>query len=368
MPNHPVPLPMNVAECEQAARGRLPHAVYEYYARGAEEETTLEENAAAFRSIHFRPRGLVDVSEIDTRRSLLGVELPSPIALAPTAFHRLAHEEGESATARAAGRKGHLMIASSLATTRIEDIAAAGPAPLWLQLYVFRDRSLSEELVRRAVDAGCTAVCLTIDVPVAGNREHDARNHFSLGDAVEIANFAGYIQSRFPETNADSGLAAFVAEQFDPSLTWEVVDWLRGIAGVPVVVKGIQHPADAELAVESGASAVVVSNHGGRQLDGAEPSIRLLPDVVGAVRGRVPVLVDGGIRRGSDVAKAICLGAEAVLVGRPYLWGLTLGGENGVSHVLDLLDGELRRAMALLGAPSLAELGPDRLAPPPRGW
>lgn len=368
MSNDPVEFPVNVAECEKAARERLPHAVYEYYARGAEEETTLKGNASAYRSIHFRPRGLVDVSQIDTRCSLLDLDLPSPIALAPTAFQKLAHEEGETGTARAAGREGHLMIASSLATTRIEDIAAAASGPLWLQLYVFRERSLSEELVRRAVDAGCSAVCLTVDVPVAGNREHDARNHFSLGDAVEIANFAGYIQGRFPDAGTDSGLAAFISEQFDPSLTWDAVSWLKKTAGVPVVVKGIQHPGDAEHAVEAGADAVVVSNHGGRQLDGAEPTVRLLPDVVAAVKGRVPVVVDGGVRRGSDVAKALCLGADAVLIGRPYLWGLTLGGSAGVSHVLGVLDSELRRTMALLGAVKLADLGPDRLAPPRGGW
>lgn len=358
-------LPRNIAECHEAARELLPRDVYDYYARGAEDEVTLQGNTAAFRDIHFRPRVLVDVSAPDTSLELLGERLPSPVILAPTAFQRLCHADGETATARAAGRAGHLMVASSLATTRVEEIAGATSAPVWLQLYVFRDRGITEELVRRAVDAGCRAVCLTVDVPVAGNREHDARNHFSLGDRVEMANFTGHLQERFPQGFDGSGLAAFIAEQFDPSLTWDAVGWLKELAGVPVVVKGVQHPEDGARAVDAGADALVVSNHGGRQLDGAEPGIRLLPDVVAAVQGRIPVLMDGGIRRGSDVAKALCLGADAVMVGRPYLWGLTLGGEDGVGRVLEILDSELRRTMALLGAATLPELGPDRLAPPP---
>ena len=356
-------LPQNIAECHEAARDLLPAEVYDYYARGAEDEVTLHGNVAAFRDIHFRPRVLVDVSDVDTSLELLGQRLPSPVVLAPTALQRLCHADGELATVRAAGRAGHLMVASTLATTAVEEIAGAASGPVWLQLYVFRERALTEELVRRAVEAGCGAICLTVDVPVAGNREHDARNHFSLGDRVEIANFSGHLQKHFPEGFDGSGLEAFIAEQFDPSLAWDVVPWLKEVAGVPVVVKGIQHPEDAARAVDAGADAVVVSNHGGRQLDGAEPGIRLLPDVVASVQGRVPVLMDGGIRRGSDVAKALCLGANAVMVGRPYLWGLTLAGEDGVGRVLDILDSELRRTMALLGSASLRDLGPDRLAP-----
>jgi len=361
-------LPQNVAACQEAARERLAHDVYEYYARGAEDEVTLEGNDRAYADLHFRPRVLVDVTEVDTSCSLLGVDLPSPVALAPTAFQRLCHAEGEVATGRAAGRQGHLMVCSTLATTSIEDISAATSAPLWLQLYVFRDRSLTESLVRRAKAAGCTAICLTVDVPVQGNREHDVRNRFSLEGRGEMANFSGHLQSELPDLPDDSGLNAFIRTQFDPSLTWEAVEWLKEVADLPVVVKGIQHPEDGERAAAAGADAVVVSNHGGRQLDGAEPTIRLLPDVVAAVRGRIPVLLDGGIRRGSDVAKALCLGADAVLIGRAYLWGLTLRGEDGVAHVLGLLDGELRRTMALLGSTTLADLGPDRLAPLPAAW
>lgn len=361
-------LPLNVADCQKAARDRLPDDVYEYYARGAEDEVTLRGNVGAYFGLHFRPRVLVDVGAVDTSCSLLGMDLPSPVILAPTAFQKLCHHEGEAATARAVGRRGHLMVASTLATTSIEEIAESTGAPLWLQLYVFRDRALTEALVRRAAAAGCRAICLTVDVPVQGNREHDVRNSFGLGGRGEMANFAGLLQSDLPDTDGDSGLNAFIHAQFDPSLTWDAVSWLKGLADLPVVVKGIQHPDDGERAVEAGADAIVVSNHGGRQLDGAEPTIRLLPDVVAAVKGRVPVLVDGGIRRGSDVAKALCLGADAVLIGRPYLWGLTLAGADGVAHVLEILDGELARVMALLGARTLSELGPERLAPLRHGW
>ena len=362
------PLPLNVAECQAAARHHLAEDVYDYYAGGAEDEVTLRGNDEAFRDLHFRPRVLVDVTRVDTSCRVLGMDLPSPVILAPTAFQRLCHPDGEIATVQAAGRRGHLMVASTLATTSIEDIAEEARGPLWLQLYVFRDRSLTEQLVRRAAAAGCRAICLTVDVPVQGNREHDVRNAFGLDGRGQMANFAGLLQSDLPSTAGDSGLNAFIHEQFDPSLTWEAVSWLKGLGALPVVVKGIQHPEDGDRAVEAGADAVVVSNHGGRQLDGAEPTIRLLPDVVAAVKGRVPVLLDGGIRRGSDVAKALCLGADAVLIGRPYLWGLTLAGAEGVAHVLGILDRELERVMALLGARSVAELGPERLAPLPPGW
>ncbi|MEJ2539247.1 MAG: alpha-hydroxy acid oxidase [Gemmatimonadota bacterium] len=361
-------LPHNVDDCQKAARERLPHDVYEYYARGAEDEVTLRGNRGAFSDLHFRPRVLVDVTRVDSSCRLLGTDLPSPVILAPTAFQKLCHPDGELATVQAAGRAGHLMVASTLATSTIEEIAQAAETPLWLQLYVFRDRTVTESLVRRAADAGCQAICLTVDVPVQGNREHDVRNNFGLHGRGQMANFVGHIQSDLPDTDGDSGLNAFIRDQSDTSLTWDAVRWLKELADVPVVVKGIQHPGDGELAVEAGADAVVVSNHGGRQLDGAEPTIRLLPDVVAAVKGRVPVLLDGGVRRGSDVAKALCLGADAVMIGRPYLWGLTLAGSDGVAHVLEILDGELRRVMALLGCRELSELGPDRLAPLPAAW
>lgn len=364
--------PLHIAELEEAARARMDPAAFDYYAGGAEDEATLADNEAAWREVRFRPRVLVDVSEVEAGCRLLGSELPSPLILAPTAFQKLAHPEGEVAAVRGAG--GHLYVASTLATVAIEEICAAATGPVWLQLYVFRDRGLSRELVQRAEAAGCAGLCLTVDVPVQGNRERDARNGFTLPEGLEMANFSGSTQAAMRAIDdagvgqgvpagATSGLDAYIGAQFDPTLDWSAVEWLRSIAGLPVVLKGIQHPADGRRAVDAGADAVVVSNHGGRQLDGADATARILPDVVAAAEGRVPVLVDGGIRRGTDIARALALGASGVMVGRPWLWGLAAAGASGVAHVVETLDEELRRTMALLGVTDTAGLGPDLLAP-----
>jgi 4-hydroxymandelate oxidase len=353
----------NVAGYETLAQQVLPRAVFDYYAGGAEDEATVRANRAAYATYALRPRALVDVSRIDTQVRLLDSTLRAPVLLAPTAFQRLAHGDGELATARAAARSGTVLIASTLSTHCIEDIAAASAgAPLWFQLYVFRDRSITEELVRRAEAAGCSAICLTASVPVQGNRERDAHNQFHLPADLEMANFRGMRQATFPAAEG-SGLLAFISAEFDPSLTWTDLAWLRSITRLPILVKGVMSAHDARLALEHGAAGVIVSNHGGRQLDGCMATLRALPDVAAAVADRIPVLVDGGIRRGTDVVKALLLGARAVLIGRPYLWGLAVGGEAGVAHVLDIIDEELRRTLALIGAPSLQQLHGDQIAP-----
>lgn len=352
-------LPLNLADCEAAARSALPRMVYDYYAGAAEDEVTLALNRAAYQRLALRPRVLVDVSRVDASVELLGERLAFPVLLAPTAFQRLAHPEGERASARAAGAAGTIFVASTLSTTTIEATTAAATGPVWFQLYVFRDRGLSAELVRRAEAAGCRALCLTVTMPVLGRRERDARSGFRLPAELEMANFTGLDQSRFPDA-VGSGLEAFVARQFDPSLTWDAVEWLRGTTSLPVLLKGIQTAEDAAQAARSGAAGIIVSNHGGRQLDGARPTLMALPEIVDAVRGELPVLVDGGVRRGTDVLKALALGARAVLIGRPYLWGLAVAGEAGVAHVLALLREELERAMALAGRPTLADV--DRSA------
>jgi 4-hydroxymandelate oxidase len=352
----PVAAPLNVMEYEAAARERLPQMVYDYYAGAADDEVTLRANRAAYESILLRPRVLVDVSRIDTSVELLGHRLPFPILLAPTAFQRLAHPEGELAVARAARAAGTiLMMAGTLSTTPVEEAAQAVGGPFWFQVYVFRDRGLTEHLVERARAAGCSALCLTVTFPVAGNRERDARNGFALPPGLDMANFRGMEQAQFPGTHG-SGLAAFVAHQFDPSLTWEAVEWLREVSGLPVLIKGVVTAEDARRAVEHGAAGIIVSNHGGRQLDMAEPTLHTLPRVVEAAGDAVPVLVDGGIRRGTDVLKALALGARATLIGRPYLWGLATEGQTGVERVLSLLRAELERAMALTGRPTLADI------------
>jgi 4-hydroxymandelate oxidase len=348
--------PLNVAAYEALAQQRLPRPVYDYYAGGAEDETTVRANRAAFERYSLRPRVLVDVSRIDASVRVGDDDVAFPILLAPAAFQCLADPEGELATARAAAAAGTIYVVSTLSNYSFEEIAAAAPhGRRWLQLYVFRDRSITEQLVRRAEGAGCRAICLTASVPVQGNRERDAHNRFGLPADLEIGNFRGLRQGRMPEAQG-SALLSFITAEFDPTLTWDALAWLRSITKLPVWVKGIMTAADARLAHEHGAAGVIVSNHGGRQLDGAQATLRALPDVTAAVADRMPVLLDGGVRRGTDVIKALLLGARAVLIARPYLWGLAAGGEAGVAHVLELLRGEVERALALLGAPSLQHL------------
>ena len=361
----PPSLPPSPDDWEARARETLTAHAYDYFAGGAGDEVTLRANRSAWTEMFLRPRVLVDVSEVDPSVELLGTRLPHPVVLAPTAFQRLAHPDGEIATARAAAATGSLLVASSLSTVTIEEIGAAATGPLWLQLYVFKDRGISADLVQRGRAAGCRAVCRTVSVPVQGNRERDARNGFKLPEGLDMANFRGLVQERMPDrrgTEPTSGLDRLVSEQFDASLTWDAVDWLRGIAGMPVVLKGIMTREDARLAVQHGVSAVVVSNHGGRQLEGAWPTSRALRDVVEGVEGKIPVRVDGGIRRGGDVLREIALGATAVQIGRPYLWGLAAGGQRGVERVVELLVSDLKRAMALTGCPSLRDVDPGLLA------
>lgn len=348
--------PINVEEYRKAAREALPRMAYDYYASGAHDEITLWENRAAWDRIPLRYRVLRDVSDRDTRASVLGREVAFPILVAPTAFHRLAHPEGELATVRAAGRVGAGMILSTLSTTAMEEVMAEAEGPVWFQLYVYRDRDVTEALVRRAEAAGCGAIVLTVDAPLLGTRERDVRNRFRLPAGMAAENLLPAGVETVPGVEADSGLAAYVDRLFDPSLDWEDLAWLVGRTDLPVLVKGIVHPEDGRLAAEHGAAGIVVSNHGGRQLDTAPGTADVLPGVVDAVDGRVPVLVDGGVRRGTDVVKALALGAEAVCVGRPVLWGLAVDGEAGAARVLRILADELDLAMGLCGCPSLDEV------------
>ena len=356
---------INLVEFERLAAERLPSAAYDYYAGGARDEVTLRENRAAYERLELRYRVLRDIRERDLSVSLLGRYLSMPVLVAPTAFHRLACEEGEVATARAAAGAETAMILSTLSTRAMEDVAAAHDEPPWFQLYVYRDRGATEELVRRAEAAGFGALVLTVDAQLWGVRERDVRNQFTLPEGIEMPNLVG-AKTTLKRVEGNSGLAAYVNEMFDPSLTWDALEWLAGITDLPVLVKGIVHPEDGRLAVERGASGVVVSNHGGRQLDTSIATIRALPEVASAVdealgsqgrgRGEFSVLVDGGVRRGTDVVKALALGADAVCVGRPVLWGLAADGEAGVRHVLEILREEVDLAIALSGGCSPAEI------------
>ena len=340
---------LNVAAFEAAAKRRMRRAHYDYYAGGAEDERTLARNREGFERFVLMPRVLVDVSRVDTATRVLGAPLALPLLLAPAAYQRLAHPDGETAAARAAGEAGALMVLSSMATRSLEEVAAAATGPLWFQLYVYRDRTLSERLVARAEAAGYRALVLTVDTPRLGRRERDLHRPFTLPPGMTLRNFDD--DRRLARWDAQGSMAAYAAQQLDPSLTWEAVEWLRSRTRMPIVLKGILRADDAARAVDAGVSGIWVSNHGGRQLDGAEACIVALPGVAEAVAGRAEVYVDGGFRRGTDVLKALALGARAVAIGRPYLWGLAAGGQRGVRRVLDLMRGELEGAMALAGAP-----------------
>ncbi len=349
--------PINLFEYETLATEHLSQMALDYYASGAWDEMTLRDNRAAFKRFKLRPRMLVDVSQRDLSTTILGQSLQSPILIAPMAFQCLADPEGEVATAKAAAQSGTVMVLSTLATKSIEAVASVrNHTPQWFQLYMHRDRALTRALVERAHAAGFQALCLTVDAPVLGRRERDKRNQFVLPSEMELANLVMLTDLAIPYKPGESGLFAYFLEQLNPALTWAELEWLQSLSPLPLVVKGILRGDDAVRAVEHGAKAVIISNHGGRQLDGAIASIDALSEVAAAVGDRAEILVDGGIRRGTDILKALALGAKAVLVGRPILWGLAVGGEAGACHVLELLRDELDLAMALSGCAKLKDI------------
>jgi 4-hydroxymandelate oxidase len=355
-PQSDLPAFTNLLELEELARARLNPGAFDYIAGGADGEITLRRNREDWDRIMLRPRYLVDVSQVDASTTVLGVPVSMPVLLAPTAGHKLCCEDGEGATARATASVGTGMILSTLSTTSLEEVAQASDAPRWFQLYVYRDREITRNLVRRAEESGYRGLCLTVDVPFIGHRERDLRNAFTFPYA--LANFVETGLEKMPigVVNTQSGLGSYIASKWDPSLSWKDLEWLVSITKLPVMVKGILTGEDALLSAEHGASAVVVSNHGGRQLDGAISGVAALPEVVEAVDGKLEVLVDGGVRRGTDVVKALALGARAVLVGRPYLYGLALDGERGATRVLDMLKREVELAMALTGRPTVGSI------------
>lgn len=353
---------LNLHEVEALARAILPGPTYDYFAGGAEDEATIAANRRAFEALALRPRVLVDVHRRDLRTTLFGAPVSAPILVAPMAFQQLAHPEGEGAMACAAAAIGVPMIVSTFATLSLEEVRAAASGPLWFQLYVHQDRGITAELVQRAAAAGYGALVLTADVPEIGRRERDERNGFRLSAEYRVANFTPERGAALRSQGEGSGLARFIHGMRDASLSWKDLDWLRGLSSMPLVLKGVLRGDDAERAVEHGAAGIVVSNHGGRQLDGAVASLRALPDIAEAVGDRTVVMMDGGVRRGTDILKALALGARAVLVGRPVLWGLAVNGEAGARRVLELLRQELDRAMALSGVPNLAAVSRDLLA------
>ncbi len=347
---------VNVFDVEAAALEMLPEPAVAYLTGGAGDEITLRRNREAFDALRLEPRMLADVSTIDTALDLFEERMPTPLLVAPTGYHRMFHADGERATARGAAAAGATFVVSTMATTTIEAIAEVSDARLWFQLYVQNDEAQTMKLVRRAEDAGCSVLVITVDTPVLGSRDRERRMVFPAGEMHAV---------HLGQSDADGTYAhqwapgSIYSPLLSPTLDWDQVARIRTETRLPVVLKGILSPEDARIAAGAGVAGIIVSNHGGRNLDTAPAAIEALPHVVRAVQGRIPVLMDGGVRRGTDVLKALALGAKAVLLGRPVLWGLTAAGAEGVTAVLALLEQELRAAMALCGKPRLESIGPD---------
>jgi 4-hydroxymandelate oxidase len=343
-----------LADFEALARERTAHMAWEYISGGAGDETTLRWNREAWNGIRLEPRVLVDVSRLDTRVTLFGQEMAAPILLAPTAYHRLVHPDGELATVRGAGAAGAAMVVSTLATVAVEEIVRAAAGPVWFQLYVQPDRTFTRDLVQRAEDAGCAALCVTVDTPVGGARNREARVRFALPAEIGLPNLRGL--ESVAQDHVPGRPESVYSALFDATLSWRDVEWLCSLTRLPVLLKGILSAADAALAIDSGAAGIIVSNHGARNLDTVPATADALPRVADRIAGRLPVLVDGGIRRGTDVLKALALGAASVLIGRPVLHALAFAGAEGVAAAVSILRRELEMAMALTGRTSLAAI------------
>ena len=370
----------SIEDLRRIARRRLPGGVFDYIDGGAEDEVAMDRNTRAFRDMEFVPRVLRDMGNVDTTGTVLGREVPFPLILAPTGFTRIAHPAGELAVARAAERAGLPYSLSTMGTRSVEEVAAVSSGSKWFQVYVWRDKGLLKDMILRAKEAGFDVLCITVDAAMLGRRERDVRRGFTLppkmgldtvlegmirpgwslrfafSEPISFANVAG-------NTDIDGStavdLAAFMNEQFDPTLSWEDVEWMRSLWDGPVLVKGVQCVADAVIARDQGLDGIVLSNHGGRQLDAAPGIIDLVQPVAESVGGDLDIVCDGGIRRGSDIVKALALGATSCMIGRPYLYGLAAAGEEGVDWVIEHLRTGMKRDMALCGAASVAELTPD---------
>jgi L-lactate dehydrogenase (cytochrome) len=370
----------DISDLRKIARRQLPRGVFDYVDGGAEDEITLTANTAAFRRIEFRPRVLRDVGTVDPSTSLLGRPLPIPLVLAPTGFPRSVHPDGELATARAAARARLPYTLSTLSTYSIEEVAAASTGPHWFQVYVWRDRGMVKEMIERAAASGYEAIVVTVDTAVFGRRERDVRHGFTMPPKLGIdtildgarhpawtwrfvrsdpIRFANVVGREVGYGTSPVAIADYINTQFDPSLSWRDIDWMRGVWDGPIIIKGIQTVADARLAADAGVEAIALSNHGGRQLDSSPAIIDLVEPVVQAVGDRLEVICDGGVRRGSDIVKAVARGARACMAGRAHLYGLAAGGERGVEHALTILDHDMRRTMALIGASTVGEITRD---------
>src|SRR5262245_4527685 len=371
---------VTIEDLRTAARRRLPRALFDYIDGGAEDEVTMRANTADFQRYRFRPRALVDVSGRDQSTTVLGIPVPSPLILAPTGFTGMFWPRGEAVAARAAGRKGVIFTASTMSICSMEEIAQAATGPIWYQLYVWRDREIVRMLIERAKAAGYRALVVTVDTPVLGQRERDVRSGLVLPPRLTamslldtlwrvswLRGFLSHPRPTFgnfvgvPGVSHDAiSLATFTTKQFSASIGWEDIDWYRSIWPGPIALKGIMSAEVARAATDRGIEAIIVSNHGGRQLDHAPSPIEVLPEIVDAVGGRAEVILDGGVRRGGDVVKAIALGARACMIGKAFNYGVAALGERGVELAIDILAREIDRTLALIGRPTLAAL--DRTA------
>ncbi len=376
---------VNLNDFRQLAKKYLPCMIFDYLDGGADDEVTLSRNQSSFGKFQLMPNALRNVDNINLSTEVLGEKVDLPVLLSPTGQTKMFHHSGEAAVARSAAKAGSLYSLSSVSSTSIEDVAAASQGPKWFQIYVWRDRAVIKEFMTRCRDSGYKALCLTVDLPVHGNRERDLRNNLSFPTAltlkvvadilshprwlyhylthpkIEIANV---VNSRGALDGQGGSLLDYISKQFDPSVNWDDAAWMIEQWGGPFIIKGIVNPEDARRAVEIGASGIIVSNHGGRQLDFMPPTIEVLPEIVKAVAGRAEVILDGGVRRGTDVIKALALGASAVMIGRPYLYALAAGGEAGVDRMFALLKAELMRDMALLGCTKISDLNPKHIHNP----
>ena len=373
----------NVDDLRSMARRRLPRGIFDYIDGGAEDEITMQRNTAAFQNYTFVPRVLRDVSTIDTSTTFLGKHLPYPIIFSPTGFTRIAHSDGELAVARVADRYGLPYCLSTLSTRSIEEVASVSAGTKWFQVYVWRDRELVKDMLTRAREHGYSAIMLTVDTAVLGRRERDIRRGFTLPptlgaqtvldglrhpswtwdfvrhDPITFANISGYGGK---SAGTAVTLSDFISDQFDPALSWSDLEWFRAHWDGHIIIKGIQSTHDAVHAQQVGVDAVALSNHGGRQLDGAPTPLDLLAPVAEATNGHLPLICDGGIRRGSDIVKALALGAHACTMGRTYLYGLGAAGEIGVEKALTMLTSEMTRTMQLLGVRSLSDINSATIA------
>ena len=346
---------VTIDDWEPLARERLPQMVFEYLSGGAGDEITLRENRAGFDRIRLRPSMLVDVSTIDTSTTLFGQRMPMPVLLAPVAYQKMVHPEGELEALRGANAAGVTFVASTAASTAVEEIASLAAVPPWFQLYASHDRDFTKALVDRARGSGCPVLCFTVDAPVRGQRDRDTRNNFCLPPGLTRPNFRDLTPQAAAGNPRAEGRSIY-SPNLDPRLTWKYLDWLRSVAGMPILLKGVLTAEDASRAIDAGVDGFVVSNHGGRVVDTVVSAIEALPEIVDAVSGRVPVLLDSGVRRGVDVLKAIALGAAAVMIGRPYLYALAVEGSEGVRQCINMLQREMEMAMAACGRPTIASI------------